>query len=633
MSIKIIASNIELDFVRETLTIKNENNSLSRDFKVSASVIPFLIIENQKTKLALGTRDLSSIKKKKVFDVVVLDGDSKFFGELEVLSYLNGFRKCNLRYSSVILSIMSRKIGEFMPTISVIPDEVNPVDYSEKSDSTIVGSEYWQSYPLPFLGKVFPEVKWQFPTMKWLNKFGVNLEADDPWYLYKDEINQYDAEGLIENYFTIIGDECKTYNKNVVAPQVFLLSPAFYALQFIGYSLKGNFIESEFIKRILLLSTKNNLTETKPVKDQETITMPPLVLYDYFDEDGTTVLYKFYYAIKIINTPVAGTYIFDYDLLEPSYEPVDGFIDRKMFQIFLSSEPIYTVYTQYQNSPAQHYQGTVKIEISEDQVGTNIYVRYYSPIDTYPSYLVKKTIGFTNVYYQMHPTIKLGRYLPDWTFGTYLNELQNLFNLEITPNDIEKTLTLNFNEESIAKSDTYISKKSLLLSSYDPPKSDAFLLKYENEVDDALWITTDSVELYDQQKSNFSETLSSKFKYVPVTYTANLSEDVEGKNGAGLMIYDPTNKPNISADYLGQTLQISGAKGIYNVFWKVFLKFLFNSSSVELIGAFTETEKNKIGRFKRIFIDNQEYLIASTEITETKQNNYKIKFSLQTVTF
>lgn len=99
------------------------------------------------------------------------------------------------------------------------------------------------------------------------------------------------------------------------------------------------------------------------------------------------------------------------------------------------------------------------------------------------------------------------------------------------------------------------------------------------------------------------------------------------------MIYDPANKPNISEGFLGQTLKMKGNKGIYQVFWKKFLKFLFNSSSVELTGPFTENEKNKILKLKRIFIDHQEYVVSSIESSETQQENFNIKFNLLTVTF
>ncbi|PIF32978.1 hypothetical protein CLU81_3548 [Flavobacterium sp. 9] len=630
--IQIIANNFELDFVNETLSIKTDNNALSRDFKVSASSYPFLVIENKKTKMALGTRDIASVRKKKVVNVTVIENGIKFTGELQILSYIPGYRKCNIKYSSAILTLMNKKIADFMPVLSVIPDETNPVPFSEKTDSNIVGSEHWKTFPLSFLGHCFPTVKFQFPTMKWLNKFGVKLESDDPWYLYKDKINEYNSDGLVENKFTIVSDVCTVENKNVVAPQVFLLAPAFYALQTLGFTMGGDFPNSEFIKRLLFYSSKNNLTETHPIKAVENLSLPTLTPGSQYNDEGE-LLYDFFYSFIYLPTTVEGTYIFEYEFVEPEYEYEIGLIDQKLFTLFLETEPIFMVFRHSPGMPANVYKGTVKIEVSADQVGSLIHIKYYTPINALPTYSIKNTIVYPATYFQMHPTIQLGRYLPDWTFGTYLNEIQNLFNLEINSDDFTKKITLDFNEETIEKTAAYIEKKSLIMTSYEQAPYNAFLLKYDNEQDEALWITTESVEVFDLQTSNFSQNLSSKFKYVPITFTADLSEDLDSKNGTGLMIYDPENKPYISSDFLGQTLKMNGEKGIYKVFWKKFLKFLLNSSGVELTGPYTETELRQIMKLKRIFIDHQEYIIASTEYTETQQNLFKVKFSLQSINF
>jgi len=625
--IKIIAKNVELDFVKESLSIKIENNALLRDFKVSASSYPFLIIENEKTNKALGTRDLSSINKKKTVEVIVFEGGLKYYGEVQILSYLTGFRKCNLKYSSLILTLMNKKIADFMPVVSIIPDEVTPIPYTEKSETPISGSEYWKNYPLDFLSKSYPEVKWQFPTMKWFNKFGVGLNADDEWFSYEGHINKYNEEGfLVENQFTIAADVCTVQNRNVVSPQIFLLAPAFYALQSLGFKLSGTFGDSEFIKKLLIYSNKNNLTETYPLKDSENIIMNNFV--ENSSDEGT-----FYTSTLIIIPDIVGSYVFDYEVDEPEYEYDPLFLDRKMFQIFPFSDPETLLYKHLPNDPAKVYKGTVKIEITDDLVGSKLYVRYFSPSNVFPTYRITKRIQYSNTYYQMHPTMQLGRYLPDWTFGTYLNELQNLFNLEINPDDFSKKLRIDFNEETIVNTPPYIEKKSLIIASYDPTPYNAFLLKYDNEIDEALWITTESIKVFDSQNSNFSEKLSSKFKYVPSTYTANLSEDLDSKSGTGLLIYDPSNKPYTSLDFLGQTLEMNGNKGIYQVFWKKWLKFLLNSSSLEVTGPYTENEIRKVLKLKRIFIDHQEYLISSTEFVETQQDIFKIKFNIQSITF
>lgn len=614
--LKIIANSIELDFVKESLSIKTENNAFTRDFKISASSYPFLIVENRNTKLALGTRDLASVKKNKTIKVTVFEGGNKFYGELQVLSYLEGFRKCNLKYSSIIFSLMNKKISEFMPVISVIPNEVNPIPFAEESDQIIEGSEYWQKYPLPFLNANFPEAKWQFPTMNWFNKFGVALEPTDEWFLYKNKINEYDNNGLILNAYNRNGNVITVANKNVVSPQIFLLTPLYYALKTINFKAIGTAVENEFLKRLLLLSTKNNLTETRYIK----LEFPPLSPFSNVPNSWTT---SFYYNIT---TP--GKYSIKYYFEENTF-PTNLY--GRTFSIWWAGGIIYT-YTYGSNKPSQVFEGIVEFEVT-GQEGTNqLAFNYVTRSNQMPIYSLS-SLDNDNVYHQMHPTIQLGRYLPDWTFGTYLNEIQNLFNLEITPDDFSQTVNVNFNEESIVNGATHNIKKSLKIIAYDHSPYNAFLLKYDNDEDEALWVTSESTEIYNTQTSDFSEKLGSKFKYVPVTTSANLSEEIESKGGVGLMIYDPENKPNISEDFLGQTLKMNGDKGIYQVFWKKFLKFLFKSSSVELTGPFTENEKNKILKLKRIFIDHQEYMVSSIESSETQQENFNIKFNLLTVTF
>ena len=636
--LKIIANDTEIDFVKETLSIKTENNALSRDFKVSASNYPFLIIENDNTRKALGTRDIASIKKIKVIEVIVFEGGNKYYGELKILSYINGFRKCDLKYSSVILSIMNKKIAEFMPVVSVIPVELNPIPYSEKSPVPLEGSQHWKNYPVPFLNHNFPEVKWQFPTMKWLNKFGVDLEADDPWKAYQDHINLYDENGLVENYLTFVGENVNVFNRNVPSPQIFILSPAFYALQSLGYTLAGNFPNSEFIKRLLFYSNKNNLTETHPVK--ETIDRSEFDIYEQIDvieEDGfggSSIVYSYAYRHSNITAAIEGTYTFEYEIFEEEFELVvdSDVIPVKSLQIYIEGKP-QRQYVQFSGEPSKKHKGSVSIEVSSDDIGKQIRIEHVTLImELYPVSIFQSTV-YEKVYFQMHPTIQLGRYLPDWTFGTYLNELQNLFNLEINIDDFAKKITIDFNEETIENSSTYVVNKSLEMTSYEQTPYNAFLLKFDNDEDSAIWITTEGNVEFGSQTSNFLETLRSKFKYVTTTYTANLSEALDSKSGTGIMIYDPAKKPYISADFNGQTLAMNGSKGIYQVFWKKFLKFQLNSSSVELTGPFTETEKNKINQLKRIFIDNQEYMIASTESKETQKDNFIIKFDLRSINF
>lgn len=633
--IKIIANGIELNFVKDTLSIKKENNSLIRDFKVAYSSVPFLIVENENTNIALGTRDLSSVKKKKTVSVYVFEGGNKYLGELQILSYLNVFRKCNLKYASELLSIMDKKISEFMPVVSVIPGETTPVSYTEKADALVEGYENWDEYPLDFIENGFPDVKWQFPTMNWKDKFGVDLSEDDEWHGYGNKINGFKLldsmflDGLFENNsFTENETEVlNVFNRNVPSPQIYLISPLFYALDSIGFKPSGDFYTDNFIKRLLLLSTKDNLCEVKNLKDPAEVVFTGS-FESYTDPNGNT-MYKKDCAIDI---PSAGTYTVKYSFTLSGPTPYYSFGVYGLFAWTPGFDDVnqYLFRKQQLNVSSKVFEGT--IDFSFDAADT-LNLEFQSYINTMPSYSISIIKQFDKTFHQMHPTIELGRYLPEWTFATYLNAIQNMFNLDINIDDFKKEMRIDYNEDKIVSDDKIVLSKSLYIENYDQTPYNAFLLKYQNEEDLSLWITSEGAETFVNQKSSFSDPLDSKFKFIPVTNTAELSEAIDSKEGVGLMIYNHELFPNVSDDYLGQNLNIDGEGGIYKVYWKKWLKFRLNASEVEMSGPFTQTELNKILLVKRIYIDNQEYMISSIQYSERQQDNFDVKFSLLSITF
>ena len=99
------------------------------------------------------------------------------------------------------------------------------------------------------------------------------------------------------------------------------------------------------------------------------------------------------------------------------------------------------------------------------------------------------------------------------------------------------------------------------------------------------------------------------------------------------MLYDPTRKPFVSDDYLGQTLKLEGQKGIVNTYWFKWLRFRMNSSPVEITGYFTEIELSKIQKVEKIYVDHQEYVVVSVEYSETEQKNFEVVMKLESVSF
>lgn len=632
--IKIISNNIELDIVKETLTIIKENNALITDFKVSYSNFPFLIVENAKTVKALGSRDLTSMNKPKIIPVTVEELGEKYYGEIQILSYLNGFRKVTLKYATELLTIMEKKISDFMPVISVIPNEVNPVPFTEESDNVIPGSDWWFSFVPFIISADYPAVKFNFPMMHWKNKFGIDLQPDDDWINYKQHVNYYDQSGnYFPNYYNVNGNSITIDHKNVPCPQVYLLSPLFYALQSLGWKMEGDFTTSEFIKRILMLSTKDNLCKTNIYPTPVTLNYPnnpawfPQTVYSIF---GNYTTYRNYLTYTL---PTDGKYLLTW-MFKITDTTHDGFGQLKTIVSAHGPNDHYTLFMNaYSNVTNQVYSGTCEFSGS---AGDSIVIYYQDlhsrmPIN-YSLTIVNQDLSKT--FYEFHPTIPLGRYLPDWTFGTYLNELKKFFNLQVDIDDFRKTIALNFNDAIIEISEKVVIKKSLAIKNYDQPLYNAFQLKFQNDVDVSLWITSTGPQIFTTQTSDFLQKLDSKFKLVPMNgYTAELSEDLSSKDGVGLMLYDSNSQPYITPNYQSQTLNIDGQFGIYETYWKKWLKFRLNASHVEMTGYFTEIELSRISRIKRIYIDHQEYLVSSLEYSETEQSNFEVLLRLESINF
>lgn len=632
--IRIVKDGIELSYVKETLSIRKENNSLIRDLKVSHSNYPFLLPENKNLKLALGPRDITSLNKTKSITVQVYENDVLYTGELQILSYLKGYRKANLKFASPVLSIMNKKISEFMPTVSVTGATTGIPDFVEESTEVFTGDASWPSYVAGFINQGFPAVKWNFPMMLWRNKFGENLEADDAWIAYKNKVNFFvDDEFQLNTYEYVSAGEIEVVNQNVPMPQVYLLSVLHYALQSIGFTYSGDFSESAFIKKIMLLSFKDNLTKVL-LKTTNTDIV--------WDEDWETVaigVVPYKRKIETRDITDSGTYTIsiDFTLGAVSGSSIASFYTMVVVRRFVDSPFggwIQTdneiVFRRKNSTSGENINGEFTMDFL---AGERIRFDYYCIEEVMP---LDYTIGYRLAnedkdFHQMHPTIPLGRYLPNWTLATYLNNIKNWFNLKIDIDDLTKKVNLNFNENWLKNQQPEVLRKSMAIKSYDPKPFDSVLLKFENDEDTALWIDDSGAEIYTNQESTNNELYDCKFKYVPSeNSTALLSEALDDKDGVGLIIYDEAAAPLTSESYNGKTLKIEGTGGIYESYWKLFIRFRLNASVIEMEGAFTKTEIGKFIKTERIYTNNQDCIVSLLEYKELNSDYYRVTFKVET---
>lgn len=633
--ITIIAGGLELDIVRETLTIKKENNAFITDFKVTHSTRPFLIVENEKTKIALGPRDMTSVLKRKVVPVMVIEMGERFYGELQLLTNIRGFRKCNIKYGTDLIKIMDKKLLDLLPVVSVIPGETNPVPFSEEGFSVVPGYENWQTYPVQFATRIYPEVKYQFPQLAWPKKFGPIESADDEWFTYKGYYNSFGtlSEGIYfrNNFFAIEGQNVSILNQNLPSPQLFLLAIFDYAFANAGYTIGGSFVESDFARRLLVLSTKANLCK---------INLAPEVQYIDFNDLQDQGVFFFYTRFNYDFIPlVSGTHIFDYFVHE-QLKP--GGITQENHHsqlIYIQDGQGVNVYFNINNPDHLFYQGQFEITVSDEQVNKPIkiqWLRWYQDTGEPEQFLIRWSVE-SKVFNMMHPTIPLGRYAPEWSLSDAINEVKNFFSLDITFDNLAKKVYFNFAADLLTKPTQHIANKSLALDDYDTPEFTAFVLKNGNNQDNFLYIDKAGTTLNQNSESDLVGKMESKFKLVPNNgNTADISE-MDDKEGVGLMIYDPKGAVNeiplIASAYNGRTLAWEGGLGIYNMYWKRTLQFRLNASMLEIKGPFTEVEISKMDKAQKLYIQNQSFIIYAMEYSETSQGFYTVTLQLGSINF
>jgi len=643
--IRIISNGIELDYVRESLSIKRENNAFISQFKVSYSTYPFLIIENQKTAAVLGTRDLTSVLKTRIVPVVIYEMGEKFYGELEILTYLKGYRKCNLKFGTELLTIINKKIGDFMPTISITSDsedgsEGDIVQYTEQSAELVPGYTNWETYPFQFLDKVFPQVKWQFPMIKFV-QFQDDVEETDEWFYYRKYLNYYrfnenqSIHSFAENIFILPDpDTVIVYNKNIPAPQVFLLAPLYYAFSSLGWKLKGDFINHSLIRRILILSTAGNLSRVIIKPTETNIIFESTTWIPVSWESSITTFQK-----KQENTDLlTGNYTCRFRFVLPAQTSTSAATIKTRFQLVVHEnagtdsfiENI-IVFTRNNNTEGEVIEGEFTFDSFVDG---RVVFYYYSISQQMPleySILVSRTDA-ERPFQMMHPTIQFSRFVPEWTLGDFINQLKNTFNLDITLNEESKEAIFNFTDDIFLTEIKEKLLKSCEISSYDAIQNDAFVIKHENEEDNFLYISKSETTVNKETTSTAVTEIKNKFKFIPFSFnTAELTEEIVSKSGVGLIIYDPLYKPFISETYADKTLKIEGAGGIHETFWKKTLKVRLNASGIEIKSYFTETEITKISKSKRVYFDNQAYIVLSYQYNDTEQENYNVTLKLESI--
>ena len=626
--LRISVNGIFLNFEKVDFKITDENSSFSDTFKLPHNSYPVRIIEDSQAIKALGSPRIAKTTKVKTFDAYIYIGSSRYSGVLEVSQILSGFRKANLKFGSEIILMMERKIGSFFEVINFLNLPVLSNPYAEESAEEYSGSfDAWSIWAVANVSKVYPEVDFQLPRIGWDDKFDSTEKGDD-WHYYQGYLNNRLYNGLWPNEVGSDNSEDLPYwgeNNNIISPQVFLLSPLKKFAEFIGYKLKGQFVNDPFIHRILFSSFKDNMYKRLIVPDPVNITglddaswqTPPW-------GEGFNGLATYRKRITIDN-PGVGTWKLKFRFLVH----IGGATLTRLKYEFNGEEVVCFEGSSY--TYPEEFSGELVLNI--DDPNDDITFSFYCSREYLPDYDLYFTKDVPDTYlYDPHPTLDFNRYLPDWSVSSYLNNLQNFFNLDIGIDEITKTIAINYNEENyLIQGAIFNLRQKVLFGDAETSSQDSFILKFDNDLDTNVYLSNENEDI-NGQKTDYTTEIVNKFKYIPViSGTARYSNSVEDKGGIGLMIYSNVFYPNIDSHYLGKRLALYGDGGILDLYWRRWLLFRLNAYLLKIEVPLTATELLLILKYKKISANGQLFLVKKSDYRETDNGFLMTNMELESV--
>lgn len=249
---KVLLNNIKLPTVPSTVDIKKEEPAFKSSFEPSKTTKPLEIVETELTTELLGAPNLWTTSNN-VHNVLVVDGNQTFNGILTIREIIYGGRKADLVYINALIPHLTNKIHTYFSVVTT--DGSNPTVYVKESEID-VDDISWRGFVEDKISRGFPEVDFNFPSIKYPNKFGDDIQPEDEWHQFKGEINQKNIRSVSLN-----NNVSGLINQNVIVPFYYLQAPLFKVFQeSLNYRVIGNFVTDTVQQKRLFFSKENNLT-------------------------------------------------------------------------------------------------------------------------------------------------------------------------------------------------------------------------------------------------------------------------------------------------------------------------------------------------------------------------------------
>ncbi|WP_378186900.1 hypothetical protein ACE939_00945 [Aquimarina sp. W85] len=626
-ALRILYKGSEIEFVREDLKFKSINNSFKKEFFVMHNTYPIRIVENKNTVNLLGPLKISTSKKKKIIPVEVSIGTTIYTAELIQNKAIEGFRKCDIRFGSVIYQIKDRKIASYFRDYNVLGNSPLLQEYKEESDKEYGAMNAWINEARNRENKIYPEIDWQLPRISYRDRL------KEEQYFLKFINNRNVSNGnILKNSYSDSYSYLEVKNKNVIAPHVFLLAPLLKIFNSLGYKISGSFPNDPMIKRILVVPKNDNLTKVPVSIGKKEYTQLSPLNNDYlrpgpggnsnniFENAYYTYIYKYH-----IIPNVEGNFKLFYDFEMRGLNGSNYFFGLR---VYIDDELI----DEWYGSNPGRYKGELEYSIEMGQKFSYAYhnIANQQPL-SYSLYVVKEED--TKDLYDFHPTIDFSRYLPDWTVIEYLTKLKNDFCLNIEFDEVKKELRVNYNRDYL-KTGNYTKIGGVGdLSEFTNIEYDSYSVRHADRVSPNVFIDHNGTSVNRAVKKTTDDIITSFKTFSFLNGTASINENSNELDGVGLVLYDPVSGPNTINSYSGRHLRINGAGGLFDINFHDWIKFKLNSGVLKLKKTYSSIELDNILKTRKVYHQNQMFLVGLIKYEDKSSGLIEAEMDLHSVNY
>lgn len=597
---------IELPFISETLVLKSKNSVFSDSLSLEYSKHPFLVLENEETVKALGSRHIMSLTKKKEYEVTVFRDNKIYFGKLIVKSYLLGARKCDLVFGSEILKILNKKIKEFMPTVYL----GKQIPYSDKVDEEIVQTDLVDKLAL-HEKKKYPEVDFQFPEILAPNF----VKKEKNWKDYSERINRRDANGKLELNFQnkLLNNYIFIGNINVFTPFVYLLKIFFYIFQSIDFKVEGSVFEDVFMKNLMLSTLEKNTSFFKVRFSGK----------EYFLDSRKKDGYGYYFSLHIPNESITfGERGADVYIKIPKPNNVNEVFSLSIYFAGgkYTGDPFILKKIKYSEFVDDFYivNEVLFFEKKKDRtVSFTVVLR-----STYASLPIESSVIIFEKQDKVdkalfHSTIDLGRFVPNWSVLEFINHCKKLFNLKIIINDSLKNVIFDFVPDYLNDGDFVdLSNYNLSVKNYKNNDFNTFKISYANE--QPVFIDEEGIRLNSVSEKGVVD-LTNGFSNLHFDNATPVLKNDDSTDEIILLLNDEGKSTPVK-EINGKSLDMNGNGGIAKTHWLDWVQFRSKSSSITLVGEIYKHDLIRIEQLKKVYYNNIMFLVE--EISTKKKNDF-----------